>query len=240
LAGASYAVALAVKIAPILVAPAMLVSIRDRGQRRRFVLVTAAASALWWLPALAADLSGVVREVFLYRGLSGVWGLSSLVGEALGSSPSASGRELWTMLLLIAVLVSGFVMGQRGSGRIEAAVATSFLVFLALTPGFGVQYLAWPVVFLIAASPVLGSVYSAAAGTFLYATYAWWSGGGWSLGYANAWSTSPGWSGTGEVLKWVVWLMILAMAFALHVGRRGPAAEDALHPPRGSSAAGAG
>ena len=225
LAGVSYAAAMAVKIVPILVAPAILFSMPAGAQRRRFAFVTAVTSALMWLPALAVDFAGVVREVFLYRGFVGAWGLSSLFADTTGVATSVPGRELWTMLLLSAVAVSGYLMGRRGPERIEAAVAASFLVFLVLAPGFGMQYLAWPVAFLVVAGAIMGSVYSAAAGVFLYVTYAWWSGGGWSLDFADAWSTSPLWNSTGETLKFALWVITLALAVALHMRRTGASGE---------------
>ena len=219
-AGIAFAASIGVKIVPVLAAPAIVLSIGAAAMRLRFIWATLAASAVLWLPPFLLDPDALIRNVLHYRGRSGIWGIGALaspLGQDLGVGWF---REVWTILVLVAVVASGRLLAKRGHSAVAWSIAAAFLVFLTVTPGFGVQYLVWPVLFLIVAAPGFAAVYSAVAGVFLFAVYAFWSGGGWSLGYANSWIADPMWSPGIEATKQLLWILIAVLAFLIH--RRRP------------------
>ena len=221
-AGLGFAAAVGVKIVPLLAAPAIVLSIGATTVRRRFLWAALAASASLWLPAFLIDPGALIREVFLYRGITGIWGVGVLASRFGGDPGVVWFRELWIVLVIAAILGSGWVLAKSDRSAAAWSIAAAFLVFLALTPGFGVQYLAWPVLFLIVAAPGFGAVYSVASGAFLFAAYAFWSGGGWSLGFANTWAANPLWSPGVEATKQLLWVLVVLLVLLMHLWPQPP------------------
>lgn len=235
-AGLALAASMAVKVVPVLAAPALLFSIGRPDVRRQFFLTTAITSAVLWLPPFLIDPGALIREVFLYRGLLGLWGTSRAALD-LGWNVWASGfSQSLTLLTMFAILASSLYLARSGRDAIWS-VAVAFLLFLAIAPGFGVQYLAWPVVFLVLAAPGFGAAYSAAAGGLLYATYVLWSGGGWKLGYANTWAEEKLQSTGVEDAKRLLWILVITLVYFMHrrVRQPAPEIEDAVQRPKVST-----
>jgi len=83
-------------------------------------------------------------------------------------------------------------------------------LFMSLTPGFSVQYLAWLVPWVVALGAGATLVYYLTSGVFLFVVYTFWSHG-FPWYFANAWSVDapwPGWMLYLELLCWVsvVWI----------------------------------
>lgn len=229
-AGIAFAAAAAIKIVPLVAAPAIVLSIRAVVTRRQFIWATLTASAALWLPPLLVDPSALIREVFLYRGIPGIWGMSSLAAKLGADLSEAWIGELWTLMVVAAVLASAWILNNNGRTPVTWSIATAFLVFVAVMPGFGVQYLVWPVLFLVVARPKYGAVYSIAAGAFLFATYAFWSGGGWSLGFANTWTSDPLWNVGTAIGKELLWGLVAVLAYLMHARQPSQPIADSHQP----------
>jgi hypothetical protein len=227
-AGVVFACALAVKVAAVIVAPAILFGMLSSGYRKRFLMAATATSAVLWAPALVVDARNVVNEVFLYRSFSAIWGLGRFFNAASVDTLDRVLVETWAACAIAAVIAVGYFAARTGPLGRERAVSASFLTFLALTPGFGIQYLAWPTVFLVIIAPTIAAVYSGAAGACLYVTYSWWSGGGWTLGYANSWAATPGWSLIGEATKDTVWVVAVGILLWLYWTRHTHGLPDSM------------
>jgi len=85
-------------------------------------------------------------------------------------------------------------------------------LFLALTPGFGVQYLAWLVPWVVALGLGATLAYYLASGVFLFVVYTFWSRG-FPWHFANAIEVGEwrGWIVYLEVLCWLSVVLITAV-----------------------------
>ncbi|MFQ5899240.1 MAG: ArnT family glycosyltransferase [Candidatus Methylomirabilia bacterium] len=212
LAAFCYGMALNVKIVPIILFPFMLLWPSSRRDRLRFGLWAAATVGIGWLPHLLATPVDLLQQIFPYAGWKGAWGLSEIV---YGSYQQAPRLALEGMLFAPLILAAGYILARPLPERADPARSLTqlFIILLALTPGFGVQYLAWLVPFLALVSVRLSAAYAALAGSFLYLTYLHWSGGD-ALGYANVWEVPVKhlWTTAGSVLKWLTWLFLFGLA----------------------------
>ncbi len=146
----------------------LVLAYKSTRDRVRFVAVVAAVSVVIWLPHLIYDLPAVIRETASYRALAGLWG-AGLVMEPLGEGPlTRVAQDVLVVVSLALVWRSSAALRDRND--LPRSASAAFLVFLTVTPGFGVQYLAWPVPFLAVASPSIAAGYSAVAGALLFAT----------------------------------------------------------------------
>ncbi len=132
------------------------------------------------LPAIVADLGTVAL----------LWKLREVKPE-LGITPGA-------VVVVAAAPASIMISGFHGN--------TEFL-FLSLTPGFGIQYLAWAIPW-IATRGRWGKLFAGTSGLFLFLVYTYWSHGlPWNA--ARAWSL-PGSIVVFEVLCWASVVALLA------------------------------
>lgn len=180
LAGAAMALALGVKIVPVVAVPALLVyaALRSRGTFWRFAGAGAVVFVVTWGPALALQGRNVLADVIFYKGSDlRQWGLVQ-IGHWFGDPFWVSflvGPGRFVVLVLCCAVPAAFVW--RRPDLLSAAVGLSLASFLLLSPAFGVQYAAWPLAgaYLIAFVPA--TLYNAAAGTMLFVIYNRWSGG---------------------------------------------------------------
>ena len=180
LAGATMALALGVKIVPIVAVPALLVYAASRGTRTfwRFAVAGVAVFSVFWVPAMVLQGRNVLAHVIFYTGSDlRQWGLPQIghwFGDPAWSTFLAGpGRFL---VLVLCCGVPAFLV-HRHPDRLALAVGVSLSAFLLLSPAFGVQYAAWP----IAAGYLIGlttaTLYNIAAGIMLFLIYNRWSGG---------------------------------------------------------------
>ena len=179
-AGAMLALAIGVKIVPVVVLPALLVYAWKLGGRTAalFAIGFAGVSALTWGPALLAQFHSVVAHVLGYHGNGySLWGVMQLghwlhdpAWVGLLSGPGS------VVLVCVSALVPAAAIWRRPA-VVLPAVAWSLLVFLALATSFGVQYLVWAVVAGYFVNFWLATVYNLSAGAVLAEIYDRWSGG---------------------------------------------------------------
>ena len=153
LAGALVGLAVSVKTWPVLFAAGVL---RDATKRVRLVAAAAAVPLLvfFTMPLFVrANLWQDLRILAGYRSLVGAWGWTAMVRrfssdpnstDVLGFTGALVDREarIGTVITVLAIATAIWFWRRRsGPVLIQAALLT----FLAVTPGFGVQYLMWPV-----------------------------------------------------------------------------------------------
>jgi uncharacterized membrane protein len=158
--GISLGLAAAIKIVPILFAPVILLHLPPR-RRHQFVGVAALTWIAAGMPFVAEAPVLIFKTVFGYQGATGLWGLYML--SAIASNLGAPGVHAiysysakW--LAAASALLLPVVLRKRGVPLLAQCGAVAAL-FLFLSPGFGLQYLAWVV-------PWLGALRFRAAAVF--------------------------------------------------------------------------
>jgi len=167
ISGLLYGMALSIKVWPLFLALAFMLSLKTWRDRLYFGGLAALAVAALAFPHILADPRLIVATVLGYRSrILCEWGLSRWPLYARAGAPFA-----------FAAVAAAAVYLHKRNASLTRMVGSSILVFLVLTPGFGVQYLAWilPFCFLFG-SRVTGAIY-AASSIFVAVIYTYWSGG---------------------------------------------------------------
>ena len=150
-AGLVVGLAIASKTWPVLFVPGVLVSLPVR--RWGYALAAAGAVVAFWfafaIVALDDRASKVVRLLTGYRSRTGTWGWTGLLRYAhkvhigYGGRADVDAVQHAGTLATVVVLILVMAVYRRRSPA-DLTVALTF-GFLAVTAGFGVQYLMWPV-----------------------------------------------------------------------------------------------
>jgi hypothetical protein len=178
LSGAAIALAMGVKVVPVVAVPCLLVFAARRGRRSllRFSAGLGIVMLITWGPAVALAWHGLKTQVLDYPGLGlGQWGLVQF-GHWFGDPwwvawLKGSGRLV--VVAFCAVLPAVAVV--RRPHTVVTAVALSLVMFLALTPAFAVQYLAWGAAATCVLGLGAGALYNLTAGILLFKEYSRWS-----------------------------------------------------------------
>jgi hypothetical protein len=166
--------AVATKTWPVLLAVGPL---RETPVRRWWRLVLPAAAVLVALllsiPAFLHDsLRAAIQVLVSYRSFTGAWGWSGILNFSGVSRAGYTGAGVDTVqhvgTVLAVVAVAAAVVGFWRAGAV-AVTAAALLAVLAVTAGFGVQYLLWPVPFVLLLRRRTGLVFTALAS--VYAAY---------------------------------------------------------------------
>jgi hypothetical protein len=184
-AGLALAAAINVKLIPILGIPAALACYRSRKSVMRFCNGLA-LGLLPFLPVVVVVGAAFYRNAIVYSSNFDAWGLPGIaillarspgVFGQVGSALAALCISLGKPLIILAVLAS--VAWSRWKSAIDpyALAALAPALFLALTPGFGVQYTQYLCPLLYAASIRDGTVYATLSGLFIGLVYImFWTG----------------------------------------------------------------
>jgi 4-amino-4-deoxy-L-arabinose transferase-like glycosyltransferase len=207
-AGICFGLALNVKIVPIIVAPALFCWLRGRKDRAVLASTTAAVVLVGYLPTFVEVPRDMWRNMVQYSSYSGFWGFS-LLGKWTGTWNTTWTAVFKWMSLLAAVGVQVWITRPDSEKRavplrLLAGIGSGFATFLALTPGFGPQYLAWliPVAFV---DKRAFAWLNATAGLYLFALYTYWCGGlPWY--YGNPTRHTP----VNDVLSLIPWITAFA------------------------------
>jgi hypothetical protein len=177
LAGALIGTAIAAKTWPVLLLPGVLAAGGRRAVGR--VLAGAAAvvvAAVASLGLLQAPFAEALHRLVGYRSLAGRWGWGALlhrldvVGFGYHGGGLAAVQAVGGALTLAAVAAALYGWYAGGGTDVELAVALPLAV-LAVAPGFGVQYLTWPLALLLVRGGRLVSAYRILAGAWAIAFY---------------------------------------------------------------------
>ncbi len=180
LAGLAMGMSLNVKIWPVILIPAILAWVPCWRRRAVFsgccVLAFAIGSTpfLWQAPGL------VWERVFGYGSVYGVWGLSRLMSWI----SAATGVDLFNEFFRFAgpymvaggMALLGLWMARRfPRSPLVMRLGLVACLFLVLTPGFGLQYLAWVAPWGVLLGPEALLLVQFAGTLFLVSVYNYWS-----------------------------------------------------------------
>lgn len=225
-AGAAMGMALNIKIVPVIFIPAVLLYLPAMRARLRYLTSLAAVFVLGALPYLLGEPLAIAKTMLAYNSKPGLWGFS------LFSVLSRGGRLSWLFreygaagkfLVLAAILCLSVAVNVRHNKPplFVQCGAIAFL-FLFLTPGFAMQYLAWLVPWVLALGIWPTLFFYAAAGTFMLIVYNDWCGGfPWYL--ANV-LTRP-WEVRHALLGLFCWVAVVAI-LAIYANRLFAARSD--------------
>lgn len=184
LAGAAFGMAVNIKIVPLVFAPAIFLFLPDLQTRLKFFVTAATVFFVGSLPYLLQDPLIIWKTVFGYKSLYGSWGWTRLVVKYVpGLAPLAGGNaELVGGHALIAsagryamfasILAASFWMNlRRHKPPLFLQCALVAFLFLFLTPGFGTQYLAWPVPWIVVLGAWSACVYYVASACYIVLIY---------------------------------------------------------------------
>lgn len=215
LVGLLLGAAMNIKVVPVLLIPALLFWLDGLRKRAEFVTAVALTFFAGSMPYLVQDPKLILARVFGYGSLQGQWGWSLLpriLAQNLGLS------EWFTILatrervcLLLGILVLAVWMNRRGTKpRPFLQCGFVLFVFLAASPGWGVQYLDWLVVWTLALSVPAAAIFHLVGGVFLFFTYHFWAGGfPWYLADSTKFGRRP-WQVI--LLGQVIWVVIVLLA----------------------------
>ncbi len=225
-AGAALALAHCVKIFPLIAAPAVLLTLRGWSNKIKFCAAGAAVILLAWAPYFYQDPRIVVANVFGYRSAYGMWGFSYILDNLAAMFPrlmplnaafTAGGAYL---ALGLVVLVSWRMHRARSQPilfsqpRLFSQIGLVFLLFLSVTSGFGVQYLAWLAPWVVEQGWLAALLFYSTSGIFLFLVYNLWSQGfPWYLANSYDLGTFVGYCDYSQLICWVSLLMVLGLAW---------------------------
>ncbi len=199
--GAALALATGIKILPLLALPIFFIVLARR--RAAFLGAFAAVAFVIFVPARLIGGPAVWRNVFAYSGFPGKWGITGIfynAGLRLGAGRpfvllAYAYAEYGKYVLAIALVALFAWLWRSRSDRanaLTAAVPLAFLLAIFLAPGFGIQYLVWPLPllpFLLPRSWALAL--NAAFSAYAFLAYTIWSRG-FPWWYADSVAPTPG------------------------------------------------
>jgi hypothetical protein len=181
-AGLALGAAINVKIVPLMLIPVFALMLPSPRALLRFG-GGLALCALPFVPVIWQIWPEFYRNVFAYNSMPFEWGVPLLIETTQGTMPRLATwlSEQYVpnarfVILGFMLLIGGLQRWRRQLSVFEAG-ALAFSVFLVLLPGFGVQYLVWPLPLLFAAHPRTAVKYSSYGGVFaLLVYYLFWTG----------------------------------------------------------------
>lgn len=204
-AAAAFGMAINIKVVPLLVAPAILIYIwRSKSAKGVVLFVSIAATVVLALsmPYILSNPLAIVKATLGYRGLYGRWGVSlMLAGFPISTAGHAIAYRVLQLLVIALTLALSVYLNRRKIDLIYQIGLIFFLLFL-LTPAHALQYLAWPVPFILALGFWWSFAYYTSAGVYLFLTYNYWSQGQWYFADSHI---QPPWTVAGYMAGFVCW-----------------------------------
>jgi hypothetical protein len=189
--------------------------------RLQFLGAAAFVFILGSIPIIIQAPSLVMSSVFGYKSLFGYWGFS-LIATAMRDGPahwlfelySAAGRSV--LFVVIAAASIYMNTGRRCTPPARQFGLIAFL-FMALTPGFGAQYLAWLIPWTVMLDVPAAVAFHVTSGIFLFASYNH-AAGGYPWYLADSTTIQPG--GMQLLAGIPCWLTVCYIALVSFTGIR--------------------
>jgi 4-amino-4-deoxy-L-arabinose transferase-like glycosyltransferase len=178
-AGVSFGIAVSIKLVPVVLVPVFVVVLVRLGWRRvgSFVGGGAIVFLLLWVPVVVSRWHAFRTQVLEYNGIAHrQWGLPQFLSWAdlPGAAAWLAGPgRFW--ILLVSGLTAAALVWRRPEALVPA-VGLSFVLFLVLSPAFGMQYLAWVVAAAYLIDTRIATGYNLAASAFVLVVYDHWNG----------------------------------------------------------------
>jgi hypothetical protein len=184
--GIALGLALSVKFVPLIWVPTLFLYIPKVSSKAKYIAAAAVCFSLLSLPFLVQAPLASIRQVLDYSSIYGAWGFSKLAVMAFGQPhmlhppyDPTGGHSVFAAVLKYAMMATIFIVSywmNRHANKPSLFSQCGMVValFLFLTPGFGVQYLAWLVPFTIAAGLRATLVYYVVGSVFIAFTFIPW------------------------------------------------------------------
>jgi uncharacterized membrane protein len=166
LSGALFGIGCSIKVWPLFLALAFLLGLKTWRARFYFCTLAMAVAATLAFPHILADPWLIISKVLGYHSSSGMWGLSQRPSYVRIGIP----------FTFTAIAVATVYLRMRNAS-LSYMIGSSIILFLVLTPGFGVQYLMWILPFCFLFGGQVAEAVYAASSVFLVIVYTYWSGG---------------------------------------------------------------
>jgi hypothetical protein len=217
LAGVFFGMSLNIKVASIIFVPVFILYLPNTRKRIEYLAATGAAFLIGSLPYLVQDPAFIVERVFGYGSLYGHWGLSRLLTlpwsrDHIGLLDTIYAQ--WGKFIVLAVIAAAAFWMNRSPKKPPLFLQCGLVAFLfmALTPGFGVQYLAWLVPWVVGIGLWATVIFYTASGIFLFLVYHFWAGEfPWRLANADAVGDWRGSIILVELLCWAAVVVVLVL-----------------------------
>jgi uncharacterized membrane protein len=213
-AGVAFGLALSIKLVPVVLVPVLVVVLVRLGWRRLAAFAGGGAIVLLflWMPVLVGRWDAFREQVLAYNGSAlREWGLPQLLTwvdlPGVGSWLAGPGRF---GILLVSGLTAAAVAWRRPDAVVPA-VGLSLVLFLLLSPAFGMQYLVWPLAAAYLIDTTAATVYNAAASVFVVVVYSHWSDA-YPWHWYTAWAVP--FSSTELVLMALTWVALAVVGVA--------------------------
>jgi glycosyl transferase family 87 len=213
LSGAVLAVAMSIKVLPLIYIPAFILCFPALRKKIEFLVALAVAFFALSLPYIAQDPVLVLSRVFGYPSQFGFWGVPRLL--TLLDSALNSARPLTLIYYALGrpaslVAVAWLCWKYRDSpAPLFTRVSLVAFFFMTWTPGWGIQYLSWLVPFTAVAGLRPALAYHLISGLYLFTVYTYWSGG---LPWDLADSLTRGmWKGPAIAVELASWATVVWM-----------------------------
>jgi hypothetical protein len=178
--GGVLALALGIKLVPVVVLPTLFVYLlrRDRRGLVRAVVGFTAVFLVSWGPALLQEWQPLMQNVIGYSGISRrQWGLVQLGNWATNQDMINFLTGPGKMLSVAACALLPAALLWRRSDRVLEALGLSLVGLLVLSPAFGVQYLVWALAAAFLVDFWGAIAYNILGGLLLFNIYDDWSDG---------------------------------------------------------------
>jgi hypothetical protein len=220
LAGATFGLAISIKIVPILFLPVVLLALSPVRRRAVFALSAGAVFLLGSMPYLAQEPMLVIRNVMGYTPGAGLWGfplLALMISEEAHAGYLAIARFAVPGAVLLAAL---WVHFRAPDCPLFLRCGFGVFLLLFLAPGFGLQYLVWLVPWSAALPWKSARWHHAIVGADLMLFYGAFSRWRWDL--ANTFDYAPPAIPFVGMLNALCWISVgaIALMFGLLVADR--------------------
>jgi 4-amino-4-deoxy-L-arabinose transferase-like glycosyltransferase len=205
-----------IKVVPLLFTPLFFFALRGRRDRLVWAGTVVGVFILGFGYHFSQEFREMKDNIFDYSGNVGIWGLTKIFNrELLGNERSESFVKLLKYGLLFGVVFhclryfsSQTPFTQEWGRRFLQQLSLVTLFFFVVSPGFGVQYLAWLSVLGLFLQLPAALLFQLGAGAFLFTVYTYWCGGlPWN--YANSDVMGP-WKGISSTLDSLLWLGLVS------------------------------
>ena len=176
LAGTALGMGVNIKVVPIVFAPAIFLFLPVIRKQIEFFFAVIATTFICWLPYIVQDPAFILDRLFRYNSIYGHWGLSRLVSSFpdITALYHSNGRYFVFAAIMIASIWMSW-SAKKPSLFMQCGFITFLLV--SLTPGFGIQYLAWLVPWVVGLGVTATLIYYITSGIFIFLVYNFWAGG---------------------------------------------------------------
>lgn len=216
LAGVALGMSLNIKVVCLILIPCLFFYLPDMKKRGEYFLAVGITFLVGSLPyILQGDLKIIIDHVFGYNSQYGIWGLPRLLSSSLPESLSWINTFYQTkgkyIVLGVIALLSFWMNSSEKKVPLFIQCGLLFFVFLSISSGFGVQYMAWLVPWVILLDISLIASFYLTSGLFLFLVYNFWSQG-FPWNFANSDVAGP-WTGYIIYYEILCWAAVLAVAF---------------------------